>query len=142
MATFEVISGAAIGGGGSSYLVYKATIAQLTGTGDDPTPTLFTNTLGDTVVWTRFSAGIYEGTISNGAFTSGKTIFPPFGNNQYVIMGIGNSLPFDYGYSVSYAGINKIQVNVYKTSDYSSVDLYTALLETPILIQVEVYPSV
>ena len=59
------------GGGGSSYLVYTALLTQ-SGT-DAPVATVLENTLGGTVVWTRDSAGFYNGTL-NGAFTANKTI--------------------------------------------------------------------
>ena len=73
MPTFEVISSAAIGGGGgsASYSVYTALLTQ-TGT-NAPVATVLENTLGGTVVWTRDSAGFYTGTLA-GAFTVSKTI--------------------------------------------------------------------
>ena len=58
------------GGGGASYLVYSAILNQ-TGT-NNPVATVFENTLGGTVVWTRVSEGYYIGTLA-GAFPSDKT---------------------------------------------------------------------
>jgi hypothetical protein len=51
------------------YKVYTALMLQ-SGSGA-PTATIFDNTIG-AIVWTRVSAGIYMGTLSN-AFTSNKT---------------------------------------------------------------------
>jgi len=59
-------------GGAASYSVYTALLTQ-NGT-DAPVATVLENTLGGTVVWTRFSAGVYRGTLSN-IFTS-QTFFP------------------------------------------------------------------
>ena len=53
------------------YKVYTALLTQV-GT-NAPTATVLENTLGDTVVWTRTSAGSYVGTLS-GAFVTGKTV--------------------------------------------------------------------
>lgn len=119
---------------------YTALIAQLTSTSDNPTVThLIQNQLNQQIIWTRLSAGTYDGTITSQEFTENKTILHPFGNNEYVIMGLGSSLPFDYGYTVRWATNNIIRVRVYKTSDYSSADLYTAIAETPILIDLTIY---
>ncbi len=50
--------------------VWRGTLSQ--GSAAAPTATIFENTLGGTVVWTRTSAGVYVGTLSS-AFTSAKT---------------------------------------------------------------------
>lgn len=65
MATFETITAAAIGGGGSSYLVYLTRINQ-SGT-NAPTATVYDNSLGVTPSWARSGAGTYEGTFTAGA---------------------------------------------------------------------------
>jgi len=59
-----------LGGGGSSYLVYRALLSQA-GT-DAPVATVLENTLGGTVVWTRDGVGDYSATLT-GAFTANKT---------------------------------------------------------------------
>lgn len=55
------------------YKVYTALINQI-GT-NAPVATVLENTLGSTVVWTRFGVGTYIGTVSNSAFTVDKTTF-------------------------------------------------------------------
>lgn len=52
------------------YKVYVALISQ-TGT-NDPVATVLENTLGGDIVWTRYSAGIYYGTLT-GKFLASKT---------------------------------------------------------------------
>lgn len=56
--------------GGTSYLVYTALLNQYNL--NAPVPTVFKNTLGGVVVWTRVSIGTYRGTLAN-AFTTNKT---------------------------------------------------------------------
>lgn len=50
--------------------LYRALISQSGASA--PTATVLVNSLGGTVVWTRFSAGLYFGTLT-GAFPAGKT---------------------------------------------------------------------
>jgi hypothetical protein len=54
------------------YKVYTALISQ-SGT-NAPVATVLENTLGGTVVWSRLSAGGYNGTLSAGVFTAYKTV--------------------------------------------------------------------
>ena len=54
------------------YKVYTALLSQ-SGT-SAPTATVLENTLGGTVVWTRSSTGLYNGTLT-GIFTASKTVF-------------------------------------------------------------------
>jgi hypothetical protein len=61
-------------GGGGAYKRYVANINQ--SGANDPVATVLENTLGGTVVWTRFSGGYYLGTLT-GAFPAGKTILFP-----------------------------------------------------------------
>jgi hypothetical protein len=61
--TFEELRDAV--NGGVTPLVYKATLTQ-TGT-NAPVATVLENTLGGTLVWTRYDQGSYYGTLS-GAF--------------------------------------------------------------------------
>lgn len=74
--------------------VYKATLTQ--SATDAPVATVFENSFGAALVWTRDGAGIYTLTLT-GAFPSGKVFFPA---NFY-------SVPWDGGSSVS----------IYRTSD-------------------------
>ncbi len=78
----------------ASYKVYTALLTQ-TGT-DAPVATVLENTLGGTVVWTRSSAGVYVGTLTNG-FTLNKTILP----FTHIVNG---AIPYQYdpGNVVSY----------------------------------------
>lgn len=70
------------GGGSASYLVYTALLTQ-TGT-DAPVATVLENTLGGTVVWTRYSAGIYKATLSS-VFTENKTVvYPDYAVGYYI----------------------------------------------------------
>jgi hypothetical protein len=69
-ASGNIIEGA---GGGASYKVYTAWLEQ-TAAVNDPTPTVLESTVTGTVVWTRFAAGRYLGTLA-GQFPPTKTIF-------------------------------------------------------------------
>ena len=69
------ISIAADGGGGASYLVYTA-LVTFDGA-NNPTATVYENTLGGTVVWTRSDVGLYYATLA-GAFPAAKTVSLPF----------------------------------------------------------------
>ena len=65
----------------SGIKVYRATLTQ-TGTGA-PTPTVEENTLGGTLVWTRSSAGVYVGTLSDAFPDDTKTWCScTYGNNN------------------------------------------------------------
>tara|TARA_R110000868_G_scaffold169953_4_gene405056 strand:+ start:788 stop:1186 length:399 start_codon:yes stop_codon:yes gene_type:complete len=98
MATFEVISAAAIGGGGSSVAGYTSGtliyVALLTQTGTNaPVATVLQNTLGGTVVWTRNAEGDYRGTLS-GVFTANKTwLLANVNNNNDIAV---SSLPSSF----------------------------------------------
>jgi hypothetical protein len=124
--------------GGSSYLVYTALLSQ-SGT-DAPNVVELENTIGD-IIWTRSSTGLYFGTLT-GAFPDGKTLITGFGNKNggYVTIGIANSLPFDHGYSINCNSEDVVGINVYKTSDYTNVEL-SDLLTAPrgIPIEIKVY---
>ena len=61
-------------GGSPGYLEYVALLSQ-TNT-DAPVATVLKNTLGGTVVWTRFEAGVYFGTLT-GMFPVAKTVCSP-----------------------------------------------------------------
>ena len=65
---------AAPAGGSPGYLEYVALLSQ-TNT-DAPVATVLKNTLGGTVVWTRFEAGVYFGTLT-GMFPVAKTVCSP-----------------------------------------------------------------
>jgi len=53
------------------YKVYTALLKQ--GTTDPPAAVILENTLSAAIVWTRASAGMYEGTLV-GEFTANKTV--------------------------------------------------------------------
>lgn len=58
----------------SSPVAYKKYVALLSQSGTAaPTATVFENTLGGTLVWTRTAAGKYAGTLT-GAFPTGKMV--------------------------------------------------------------------
>ena len=123
--------------GGSSYLVYTAYLRQATGVNDAPTVVaLFENTIG-AIVWTRGSTGQYEGTLA-GAFTLNKTVCPP--TSQYSLIGLWGNNPFEYGFSIRSNDVNTVSIEVFKTSDGSSADLFTAIGNTPIFVEIRVYP--
>lgn len=65
--------------GARSYKVYTAILSQ-SGT-NAPVPTVFENTLGGTVVWTRSGVGAYLATLM-GSFDISKTVFMS-ANNAY-----------------------------------------------------------
>jgi hypothetical protein len=61
------------------YKKYVATISQAGKS--NPTVTVLENTLGGTVVWTRVSAGRYQGTLT-GAFPNQDKLYLYLGNSQ------------------------------------------------------------
>jgi hypothetical protein len=68
----------------TAYLVYTALLTQ-SGT-SAPTATVLQNTLGGSIVWTRFSAGNYRGTLAN-AFPNAEK----FVGNSGIINAAGGS---------------------------------------------------
>lgn len=59
-------------GSGKIFSPYKSYVAKITQlTTANPTASVYENTLGGTIVWTRQSVGSYRGTLSS-AFSSGK----------------------------------------------------------------------
>ncbi len=84
------------------YKVYTALLSQ-TGTGA-PSATILENTLGGTIVWTRNTTGIYEGTLS-GVFTDLKTVcFISFGGNG------GTAYTGDHTFQVNRNGVNVVEI--------------------------------
>ena len=141
MATFEVLTSSNViggGGGGSSYLVYTALLSQ-TGT-DAPTVSLKENTLGGTVVWTRVTPGVYNGTLA-GAFLVDKTIPIPFGTAPVSYMPIGNSTLPDFYWTVVRGSDDIIQLIV-NDINFSGAELSTALdsYSGGLLVEIRVYP--
>lgn len=103
--------------------VYVATLSQ-TGT-DAPIAVVGRNTLGGTIVWTRDSAGVFEGTLSN-AFTLDKTfIFQNLPTKQYADEAI---------ITVVTNTTSTVRVNVFDET-YTGVDSFDKLS-----IKIEVYP--
>lgn len=117
--------------------IYVAKIKQ-SGT-DNPTVTVFKNTIGN-IVWTRFSQGIYHGTLE-GAFPVGKTICPPF-YTPYALIGIFSNTPFDFSYNLNAkngADGNHVEMRVFNNTG-ASVDLSEFDQTEEILIEINVYP--
>lgn len=131
---------------GDVYLTaFKAYTALLSQAGtSNPTVIVLnsddSNYLGN-LVWTRSSAGVYNGTLA-GAFVLNKTVVFPFGSGlANVYMGLGFNTPFDYCYGIYPSNVDIIQFAVYQTSDFSSVDLSAVTVDAQILIEIRVYPS-
>lgn len=117
--TTQDIADLAGGGGAAAYLVYTALLSQ-SGT-DAPVATVLQNTLGGTVVWTRYDVGVYFGTLA-GAFTEGKTFSI-----------ISNTSAFTtYIFRVD---SNQIEVN---PTDASNTPIDDGLSDTS--IEIRVYP--
>lgn len=115
---------------------YTAIMSQ-TGT-DAPIANVLQNTVGN-IVWTRQALGLYKGTL-NGAFTVGKTICKPFGQQHGALMiGIANALPFDNAYTVTTYSVDAIRIETLQSSDYSSVEWSTVYPDN-ILVDVIIYP--
>jgi hypothetical protein len=112
-----------LGGGSSSYLVYTALLTQ-SGT-DAPVATVLQNTLGGTVVWTRFGEGIYIGTLA-GAFAAAKTFVIAQQANS------GNSLGIDVGND----SVDAIYLNTFNIGTEAFAD--GQLINTP--VEIRVYP--
>lgn len=100
------------------YKVYTALISQ-SGT-NAPTATVLENTLGGTIVWSRFSTGVYHATLS-GAFTSNKT---------FVI--ITNQVSSGFVQSYNLISTSEIQV-------FNSTNLTTNTDNMKMSIEIRVY---
>jgi hypothetical protein len=57
-----------------SFKVYTCTLSQTSTAA--PTATIFENSTGGTIAWTRTGTGVYVGTITGTTFPSAKTFFP------------------------------------------------------------------
>jgi hypothetical protein len=112
-----------LGGGSSSYLVYTALLTQ-SGT-DAPVATVLQNTLGGTVVWTRFGEGIYIGTLA-GAFAAAKTFVIAQQANS------GNSLGIDVGND----SVDAIYLTTFNIGTGANAD--GQLINAP--VEIRVYP--
>lgn len=127
-------------GGSSSYLVYTA-LLNATSSAQPPDVIVLENTLYGNPVWTYSGSPISWVATLNGAFTNGKTVIMPFGQNAFGIIGIGFSAPFDYGYSMFRVDDDNIRFELYKTSDYSNTDPNDILsINSYLLIEIRVYP--
>ena len=114
---------------GASYLVYTAHLFQF-GT-DAPIVTVFKNTLGGTVVWTRAGSGTFKGTLA-GAFPNDKT---------HIL--ISNTIYYNGSFGVYAHSIpddeesgNFIYVFTYNLSDGTPIDGFAS---NGIFIEVKVY---
>lgn len=115
----------------------KVYIALLTQTGTDaPVATVLVNTLGDTITWSRDSAGTYTGQPGGTPFTTNKTVIS-MGVASNVGSTIGSSASFGASVAFDIAVINLTTTfqDINSSSGGKSDDL---LLKT--MIRIEVYP--
>jgi len=110
---------------GASYKVYTALLTQ-SGT-DAPVATVLENTLGGTLVWTRYSAGIYKATLSS-VFTENKTVVYPDYAVGYYINNLSTTIR---GSRVS---SNDISIEYSGGVDFSDEGI------SNVLIEIRVYP--
>lgn len=119
----------------STYRGYKVYTALLNQTGTDaPVATVLENTLGGTVVWTRFSIGEYRGTLA-GAFTENKTILPQFialGGVQVTMVGSSGSK-----YYLSRINEDRMDIEIVNYDD-AFID-WSDVSGVPFLLKIEVY---
>jgi hypothetical protein len=102
-------------------LNYKSYVALISQSGTAaPTVTILENTIGD-IVWTRFAAGDYRGTLTD-AFTSGKVIT------------LSNQIEPLQTILIVRKNIDSIAINTITTSTGAAID--SALLNTSIEIRV------
>jgi hypothetical protein len=102
-------------------LNYKSYVALISQTGTAaPTVTILENTIGD-IVWTRFAAGDYRGTLTD-AFTSGKVIT------------LSNQIEPLQTILIVRKNIDSIAINTITTSTGAAID--SALVNTSIEIRV------
>ena len=119
---------------GASYKVYTALLTQ-SGT-DAPVATVLENTLGGTVVWTRFSQGFYEATLSS-AFTLNKT-FTHFGTASLQTFSTdvgGNNIE---GYYIFYRINDSVMRLLFYNSSYAAAEISDYGINIP--IEIRVYP--
>lgn len=130
-----------ITGGSSSYLVYTGTADAPDAPDGIPNFTIFANTVGS-IVWSVAATGDYKGLLT-GAFPAGKVWAFPGGNAGGVTLGIASSVPFEYAYNIQRTNDNEIHLSIYKTSDFSNVDLFdigTGGAGNGLPFRIEVYP--
>lgn len=119
--TTQVATTAFVQANARPYKSYVAKISQ-TGTGA-PVATVLENTIGGTIVWTRVSVGIYQGTLS-GAFTNKTVSFFQYGDTagsgDILTSGIATYEPnfvslrtYKNGILVDTAGGGNIEIRVY-----------------------------
>lgn len=126
-----------VGGGSSSYLVYKFGISQV-GTGA-PTIHILQNTIGN-IVWSRNSIGFYEGTLT-GAFTENKTWIANMDNLRTAMYPISFSGINKEAYTFYWASTSTIAIQIFD-STFNNVDLSTLFGDNNILWlpEVNVFP--
>lgn len=90
----------------ASYKVYTAELFQ-SGL-DAPVATVFENTLGGEIVWTRTLAGVYHGTLTD-AFVNGKTFIP---NKDRIIGQFTENMQITY--------INRFNNNIIQIETYGA----------------------
>lgn len=128
--------------GAASYLIYTAMFQQ-TGT-DAPVVTVFENTLGGNVVWSRDSEGNYSGLLLNG-FPDDLTHFAPFGNfggdgSTYLPLWGGSGAILGY-WTMYKANEDSIAIQV-KNPSGVAVDLSTLIGTTKLYLpDVKVYEA-
>lgn len=113
----------------TNYKVYTALLTQ-TGT-DAPIATVLENTIGNTITWTRESAGIYNAV----GFGSVNKVCPPFDKNSFIAFRLTSSLFYTVfaNENVTYA-----QVIVGSNQDLSAnVDLNNSSIK--LFIEIRVY---
>lgn len=119
---------------------YKTLVGLLSQSGTGiPSFLIFENTLGGIPVWSRDAEGVYKATLA-GAFTVGKTVYPPF-STPYSSIPLWGALPFDYCYNVSSpAEVDFFLVYFYDAQTGNSVDLSAIAGVDNVLVEIRVYP--
>ena len=103
---------------------------------DDPELTFMFNSIG-TITARRNGVGDYS-LVSDGLFTAGKTLFPPFDGNAYLNMVVTNN-PNIYYICMYWSDVNTIGIGLCDTS-FNPVEFGSVIVGNPITIKLEVYP--
>lgn len=114
-------------------------IATLTQSGTNaPVATVFQNTLGGEIVWSRTSPGSYKGTLA-GVFTENKTIIPPFTQNAVQVIPIYKNTWLDFGYTLYRASDNVVQL-LTMDSNGDNTEMFNAVSSHSLFVEIRVYP--
>lgn len=119
----------------ASYKVYSALITQsLT---NAPTATVFENTLGGTIVWTRNGLGDYSGTLT-GAFPAAKTFLLGFNQTTPAsnVVHVGSAVEIGAG-ALHYYYLQRISDDVIGLLSTNGVDAED--LNNNVFIEIRVY---